>query len=164
MIGKQVPGGFLPEEDQGYLYAGVQLPERRLAAAHRRGLPARSRRSSWRRPGVQYCTTVAGFSLLSRRDEHLQRLLLRHPEALGRAQEPGGAVRGHHGAASTGAWAGMPQGVAFAFSPPAIPGVGTSGGVTFILEDRAGKDIAFLAENIAEVHGRGAKSGRRSPG
>ena len=37
--------------------------------------------------------------------------------------------------------------MAFAFSPPAIPGIGTSGGVTFILEDRAGKDIAFLSEN-----------------
>jgi HAE1 family hydrophobic/amphiphilic exporter-1 len=41
----------------------------------------------------------------------------------------------------------IPQGVAFAFSPPAIPGIGTSGGVTFILQDRSGKDIAFLWEN-----------------
>jgi HAE1 family hydrophobic/amphiphilic exporter-1 len=41
----------------------------------------------------------------------------------------------------------IPQGVAFAFSPPAIPGIGTSGGVTFVLEDRAGTDIAFLWEN-----------------
>jgi HAE1 family hydrophobic/amphiphilic exporter-1 len=44
--------------------------------------------------------------------------------------------------------AGLPQGVAFSFSPPAIPGVGTSGGVTFILEDRAGKDVQFLADNL----------------
>ena len=41
----------------------------------------------------------------------------------------------------------LPQGIAFAFSPPAIPGIGTAGGVTFILEDRAGKDIQFLWEN-----------------
>ena len=41
---------------------------------------------------------------------------------------------------------GMTEAIAFAFPPPAIPGVGTSGGATFILEDRAGKDIAFLAE------------------
>src|SRR5208337_5023373 len=40
------------------------------------------------------------------------------------------------------------QAVAFAFSPPAIPGVGTAGGVTLILEDRAGKDIRFLGENV----------------
>ncbi len=34
------------------------------------------------------------------------------------------------------------------FSPPAIPGVGTSGGFTFILEDRSGSDVAFLAGNL----------------
>ena len=36
----------------------------------------------------------------------------------------------------------LPDGFAFSFSPPAIPGVGTSGGFTFVLEDRAGKDVA----------------------
>src|SRR5439155_1583470 len=43
--------------------------------------------------------------------------------------------------------AGVAEAQVFAFSPPAIPGIGTSGGVTFILEDRSGKDPAFLAEN-----------------
>src|SRR5204862_5694875 len=42
----------------------------------------------------------------------------------------------------------LPEGVAFDFSPPAIPGVGTSGGFTFVLEDRAGKDVPFLAANV----------------
>jgi hydrophobic/amphiphilic exporter-1 (mainly G- bacteria), HAE1 family len=35
-----------------------------------------------------------------------------------------------------------------AWLPPAIPGVGTSGGFTFVLEDRAGKDVQFLASNL----------------
>ena len=43
--------------------------------------------------------------------------------------------------------AGLPGAVGFAFPPPAIMGVGTSGGATFILQDRAGKDIEFLAAN-----------------
>jgi HAE1 family hydrophobic/amphiphilic exporter-1 len=42
----------------------------------------------------------------------------------------------------------LPVGTVFSFSPPAIPGVGTSGGFTFVLEDRAGKDIPFLATNL----------------
>src|SRR5262245_35801942 len=42
----------------------------------------------------------------------------------------------------------LPEGIAFDFSPPAIPGVGTSGGFTFILEDRAGKDLQFLSSNL----------------
>ena len=44
--------------------------------------------------------------------------------------------------------AGLRQGIAFSFSPPAIPGVGTSGGFTFVLEDRSGSDVAFLASNM----------------
>src|SRR6202034_44499 len=46
------------------------------------------------------------------------------------------------------AFAKEPESVAFGFSPPAIPGVGTSGGFTFILEDRAGKDVQFLSDNL----------------
>jgi HAE1 family hydrophobic/amphiphilic exporter-1 len=42
----------------------------------------------------------------------------------------------------------LPQGVAFDFAPPAIPGAGAAGGFTFVLEDRAGKDIQFLANNV----------------
>src|SRR5260370_8151513 len=42
-----------------------------------------------------------------------------------------------------------PEGIALRFSPPAIPGVGTSGGFTFVLEDRSGKDIQFLASNLS---------------
>ena len=42
----------------------------------------------------------------------------------------------------------LPQGTVFSFSPPAIPGVGTSGGFQFVLEDRAGKDVQFLADNL----------------
>ncbi len=39
------------------------------------------------------------------------------------------------------------EGITFAIAPPAIPGVGTSGGVNFILEDRSGRGGDFLAEN-----------------
>src|SRR5262249_7566769 len=44
----------------------------------------------------------------------------------------------------------LPGAVAFAFPPPAIQGVGTAGGFTFILEDRAGKDISFLSANVSK--------------
>ncbi len=39
------------------------------------------------------------------------------------------------------------SGIAFSFPPPAIPGVGTSGGFSFVLEDRSGGTTEFLAEN-----------------
>src|SRR6202035_1232999 len=44
-----------------------------------------------------------------------------------------------------------PDGIGFAFPPPSIPGIGTSGGVTMILEDRSGsKDLSFLTQNLNE--------------
>src|SRR6202007_3449319 len=43
----------------------------------------------------------------------------------------------------------LPAAIAFGFSPPAIPGVGTAGGFTFILEDRSGGDVQFLSKNLA---------------
>jgi HAE1 family hydrophobic/amphiphilic exporter-1 len=45
---------------------------------------------------------------------------------------------------------GVDAAIAFAFPPPAIAGVGTAGGFTMVLEDRSGKDIPFLAANVAK--------------
>ena len=56
--------------------------------------------------------------------------------------------------------ADLPEAKAFLFPPPAIPGVGTSGGVSFVLEDRAGRDIEFLADNTAEIHGGSQETSR----
>jgi HAE1 family hydrophobic/amphiphilic exporter-1 len=46
--------------------------------------------------------------------------------------------------------AALPGAIAFSFPPPAIQGVGTSGGFTFMLEDRAGNDLGFLSENVTK--------------
>src|SRR5258708_14289715 len=44
---------------------------------------------------------------------------------------------------------GIQEGIGFAFPPPSIPGIGTSGGVTMILEDRSGSnDLSFLTQNL----------------
>src|SRR5205807_1125232 len=61
--------------------------------------------------------------------------------------------------------AGVRAAQAFAFAPPAVPGIGTAGGVTFTLEDRAGKDPAFQAEgdfrtraeNVGQFYVRNAR-------
>ena len=58
----------------------------------------------------------------------------------------------------TGKLAGMSDGLAFSFPPPAIPGIGTSGGVTMILEDRSGSDDPkFLGQNIQAFLAAAAK-------
>jgi HAE1 family hydrophobic/amphiphilic exporter-1 len=145
LIGRRVPGGFLPEEDQGYLYAVVQLPNtsslQRTAEATRA-----AERTILNIPGVEGCVTVNGFSLLSYvRDTYsgFFFVILKEWDKRKGQQETASAIA----ARINRDLSQLPQGNAFAFSPPAIQGVGTAGGVTFILEDRAGKDVAFLADN-----------------
>jgi HAE1 family hydrophobic/amphiphilic exporter-1 len=148
IFGRLLPSSFLPDEDMGYVYINMQLPNsaslERTAAASR---DVEKILSST--PGIQYYNSVVGFSLLSQvrtsysafyfvtlkpwssretREEQLQEIKARLNRQLGK----------------------MPQGTAFSFSPPAIPGVGTSGGFQFVLEDRAGGDVKFLADNLAK--------------
>src|SRR5262249_8694458 len=64
IFGKSLPSGFLPEEDQGFLFVNVQLP---FAASLERtaAVCKQVEDLALATPGVQDCTTVAGFSLLS---------------------------------------------------------------------------------------------------
>lgn len=146
LIGRRIPSSFLPDEDQGYIFLHLQLPN---AASLQRTEEVSSKveKILAETPGVKYTTTVAGFSLLSfvrttyngfffvtlkdwserkSKEEQYQQILQHVNRELAK----------------------LPDGFAFSFSPPAIPGVGTSGGFTFVLEDRAGKDVQFLSENL----------------
>ena len=51
---------------------------------------------------------------------------------------------------------GLPGAIAFAFPPPAIPGIGQASGVDFFVQDRAGHDVDYLWSNTAEVPRRRA--------
>jgi len=145
LIGSRVPGGFLPEEDQGYMYAGVQLPD---AASRQRTDAAviQMEKIIMATPGVQYCTAISGFSLLSGVTNTYSGfffITLKPWEERKKEEEKYETIMAH----LNREFAKLPQGVAFAFSPPAIQGIGTAGGVTMALEDRAGKDVSFLWEN-----------------
>jgi HAE1 family hydrophobic/amphiphilic exporter-1 len=145
-IGGKMPSSFLPEEDQGYIFINVQLPN---AAS----LPRTSeycRRVEQvlaKTPGVKTYTTVLGFSLLSQAQTTYNALFfvnLKPWDERKKASEHYGAIREH----INKELAAMPEANAFAFPPPSIPGVGTAGGFTFILEDRAGLDPSFLTTNL----------------
>jgi hydrophobic/amphiphilic exporter-1 (mainly G- bacteria), HAE1 family len=145
-FGSRLPSSFLPDEDQGYFYINMQLPN--AASLERTSEAGRQvEQILANTPGVQYTTSVLGFSLLSfvqtsynafffvtlkpwsereTRAEQYQEIKARVNRQLSK----------------------LPQGTVFSFSPPAIPGVGTSGGFQFVLEDRAGRDVQFLADNL----------------
>jgi HAE1 family hydrophobic/amphiphilic exporter-1 len=142
---RRLPSSFLPDEDQGYVFVNMQLPN--AASLQRTAEAARAvEKVLANTPGVEYTTSVVGFSLLSyvrasyngfffvtlkpwnertSRAEQYQEIKTRLNRELGR----------------------LPQGTIFSFSPPAIPGVGTTGGFTFVLEDHSGRSIPFLAAN-----------------
>ncbi len=144
LLGPRLRGGFLPEEDQGYVYASLQLPS--TASLQRTSDAARKVETIiLNTPGVEYCTSVVGFSLLSLvRTTYNANFFIRLKEwsKRGRGERADEVI-----AQINRKLAGLPEGIAFAFSPPAIQGVGSAGGVTAVLEDRAGKDIGFLADN-----------------
>jgi HAE1 family hydrophobic/amphiphilic exporter-1 len=145
LIGGRVPGGFLPEEDQGYMYAGVQLPDS-ASLQRTEAVISQMEKIVMATPGVEYCTAVSGYSMLSGVSNTYSGfffITLKPWEERKKPEEKYEAIMAH----LNRAFARLPQGVAFAFSPPAIPGIGTAGGVTMVLEDRAGKDIAFLWGN-----------------
>ena len=63
-FGGKLPSSFLPEEDQGYIYMALQLPD--AASLERTDQAARKIEDVLSKiPGVKYTTTVVGFSLLS---------------------------------------------------------------------------------------------------
>jgi HAE1 family hydrophobic/amphiphilic exporter-1 len=146
LLGKKIPTSFLPDEDQGFFYVNLQLPD--AASLQRTDEVCRKIEDLLTHtPGVSYVTTTIGSSLLSgvqstysgfffvtlnpweerqQRGEHYPEIKARLNRALGR----------------------LPEATAFAFSPPAIPGAGASGNITFVLEDRSGGDAELLSKNV----------------
>ncbi len=147
-FGSRLPNGFLPEEDQGYIYMALQLPdaaslERTDAACHKiEELLSQT-------PGVQYSTSIIGFNLATFVQDTYSAFFfvtLKPWSERTKPEEQYDAIKMR----LTKELAGLTDGIAFAFPPPAIPGAGTSGGFSFALEDRSGKDIGFLAQNVGK--------------
>jgi len=143
----RVPTSFLPDEDQGYAYVNVQLPtgaslERTTAVVQD------VEKTIMNTPGVQHSTCFVGFSLLSfvRTSYNATFFVTFKPWDERKTRDQQFQTLKAH---LNREFSKVPAAVVFGFSPPAIPGVGTSGGFTFMLEDRSGGDIQFLAKNLS---------------
>jgi HAE1 family hydrophobic/amphiphilic exporter-1 len=146
-IGSKIPGGFVPDEDQGYMLLNVQLPD---AASFQRTtqVTGRIEKMLADTEGVRYVTTINGFSLLTRTSASytafffvsLQPWDERHGAAL--------SAKGILGTINRKLRAEVPEAIAFAFLPPAIPGIGNAGGFSFWVQDRSGGSVEFLNENL----------------
>jgi len=143
IFGALVPGGFIPEEDMGYFFVNIQLPN---AASIQRTdrITKKVEDILLDFNEVDFVTTATGYSILSgamtsntgflfislnnwsERDFTAEQLIAKVNQKL--SDEIQGAI-------------------VFAFGPPAIPGLGNGSGFSIMLQDRAGKSPEFLAEN-----------------
>ncbi len=141
---KTLPGGFLPDEDQGVFISSVRLPdgasiERNEATSKQVDQVLHST------PGIHDTSVVGGldiptttnnsnvttvFATLDPWDERKGKRV-QFESILGSVMQR---------------YYGIKDGFIFAFGLPPILGLGTSGGFEFMLEDRAGGDIESLAQ------------------
>jgi hydrophobic/amphiphilic exporter-1 (mainly G- bacteria), HAE1 family len=145
-FGARIPTSFLPDEDQGYFYINLQLPNS-ASLQRTEEVSTKVENIVKSTPGVKYVTSVIGFSLLSLvRTSYNSFFFVNLDEWKDRTERAKQfqVLK----ARINRELSQLPEAIAFDFSPPAIPGVGTAGGFTFVLEDRSGKDVAFLASNL----------------
>ena len=143
IFGSLVPGGFIPEEDMGYFYVNVQLPN--AASIQRSDVVTKDiEQILMQIPEIDFVTTATGYSILSgamvsntgflwvtlkdwsererTSEEIIRDVNIRLAMAIKKAQ-------------------------VFAFGPPAIPGLGNGSGYSIMLQDKAGNTPEYLSQN-----------------
>jgi HAE1 family hydrophobic/amphiphilic exporter-1 len=144
-LGHKIPASFLPDEDQGYIYGALQLPN--ASSLQRTSEIAKQVEDVLKNtPGVKYYSTVLGYNMLSQANTTYNAFFFITLDDWANrtaADEQYTAIK----LSINKELRKLPGAIALVFPPPAIPGVGTSGGVSFVLEDRGGSTVEFLAEN-----------------
>src|SRR5205807_1362148 len=168
-FGNRLPTSFLPEEDYGFLFLNIQLPP--AASLERTDHVSRKVEKILKETdGVQFVTSINGFSLLNRVSASYNGFcfisLQPWSERKQTAQEILKSVNNR-------LVSEVPEAMAFAFSPPAIPGLGNSGGFSLWLQDRSGGPVELLDQNLQkflaaprhrpDLAGIGSQFSARSP-
>ncbi len=134
---KEVPAGFIPAQDMGYLLVALQLPD---AATIERTEAVMARLAEIARatPGVEHTFAVPGFSILNRTNQANAGTMFvpltdfgertKHPE-----QSASAIMR-----RLIGEYSQVQEGLALVLSPPPVSGVGNAGGFKLMVEDRTG--------------------------
>jgi hydrophobic/amphiphilic exporter-1 (mainly G- bacteria), HAE1 family len=147
LIGKKLPTSFLPDEDYGFLFMNVQLPP--AASLGRTDQVARKVEAILAKtPGVQDYSTVDGFSLLTRVSTTNSAFYFVTLKPWTERTTSGLESNAILANINRQLIAQVPEAIAFAFSPPAIPGFGNAGGFSFWLQDRSGGSVDDLDQNL----------------
>ncbi|HTP26010.1 MAG TPA: efflux RND transporter permease subunit, partial [Anaeromyxobacteraceae bacterium] len=149
VVAGRIPGGFIPDEDNGYFLAALQLPD--ASSLERTDAAAKKVEAVlMKNPAVAYTTTIAGYSMLSgayASNTGFFFVSLKPWEERKSKEERVFEVMRALNAQLARA---VPEATAFAFGPPPIPGLGTGSGFSFMLQDRTGGEPRYLAENLGK--------------
>ncbi len=139
---KKVPGGFVPEEDEGYFLMGTLLPD--AASSERTDSVTHKIETVLRQiPEIQSYTVVNGYSILSSTNSNNSGTVFVQ-------------LTGWHDREKTSreiikevnerCALGITEATTIAVSPPPIPGLGNAAGFTLEIQDRSGQSPSFLGE------------------
>jgi HAE1 family hydrophobic/amphiphilic exporter-1 len=147
VLGKRLPTGFLPDEDQGYFFVNVQLPD--ASSLQRTDLVCQKiEKILGETKGVRYITTAAGYSLLSSSSAPYTGFYFVSLDPWDERKTPELHVNGIMQTVNRKLHEQVIEAVAFCFPPPTIQGLGTGGGFSIWLQDRTGGSVEFLNENL----------------
>ena len=145
LMGKKIPTSFIPEEDQGYAFLQVQLPD--AASLQRTDAVMRKVDEMLANThGVQSYDGIAGFSLLSNTSASYSGFYFIAFDPWHERHAPELSAAALIRTLNQKLAAQVPEAIGFAFGPPAIPGLGTAGGFTFMLQDRTSGTVEQLFE------------------
>jgi HAE1 family hydrophobic/amphiphilic exporter-1 len=142
LVGSRLPGGFMPEEDMGYLMVNIQLPD---AASLQRSdaVSKKVEKILEKYEEIEYITTATGFSLLSGSMSSNAGFIFVSLKDWG---ERNRTAKELVNVLNVEFHFGINEGQVFAFGPPAIPGLGSGSGFTLMIQDRSGNTPEYLSD------------------
>ncbi|MDX1542088.1 MAG: efflux RND transporter permease subunit, partial [Geminicoccaceae bacterium] len=140
---QRLPTAFLPDEDRGVVFVDVRLPDG-AALARTATVVDEVEQILMRIPGVRRVITVGGYSLLTGAVSSNAALAIAVLEPWDERTAPELGLQSILGQAQAAFFA-IPAATIFAFTPPAIPGLGSTGGFEFVLQDPEARPLQELA-------------------
>ena len=146
-MGKSLPTSFIPEEDQGYAFVQIQLPD--AASLQRTDAVMRKLDNMLKQThGVLSFSGISGFSLLSNTSASYTGFYFLQLDPWEERHTPELSAQGLMRTLNQEIRKEIPEAIGFAFGPPAIPGLGTAGGFTFMLQDRSSGSVQQLTDML----------------
>jgi HAE1 family hydrophobic/amphiphilic exporter-1 len=150
-LGKRLPTSFVPEEDQGYAFIQIQLPD--AASLQRTDAVMRKIDDILAHThGIQGYDAIAGFSLLSNTSASYTGFYFLQLDPWHERITPELSAEGLMKTLNQKMRKEVPETIGFAFGPPAIPGLGTAGGFSFMLQDRSAGTVQQLSEALDKLN------------